>query len=117
RPESSAHREMLDTLRAAHGPVRLVARSIEPGLLPGLGRDWFDVLKELAARPCGADRLTIALERLPEVGRRAAETVTYHRLAELQALGVQLLRLDGLAPVSARLVVEPVGATQGVAWQ
>ena len=58
-------REIAETLRSTPGPVTLVVPSIRPGLIPGLNRDWFDLLKEAAVRPSSRGHVTIVLGAVP----------------------------------------------------
>ena len=99
-------RDMADALCRANGPVRIFVDRIRPGVLPGLGQDWFDILKSVALRPCGAGQLSIALGATPALGRDPEAVMVYHRLSELQAMGVLLRQLSGPAPDSGTLVID-----------
>ena len=109
RRDPSPCRDMVDALKLAGGPVRLSVDRIRPGTLPGLGVDWFDVLKSVASRPGGADRLKIILGATAEPGADPESIVIYHRLSELQAMGVSLDRVSGPPPESATLVINASG--------
>jgi hypothetical protein len=95
----------------------LVVDQIKPGVLPGLGQDWFDVLKAVSLRPSGPGQLMIALGTTPGLGRDPEDVLAYHRLAELQAMGVALRQVVGLAPESATLVLDSFGPHSARAYR
>jgi hypothetical protein len=116
-PCAAPAREIVDSLASATGPVCLVTNQITPGILAGLSRDWFDVLKQLASRPCGPDKLRIVLGQAPSAGSEAAGTVIYHRIAELTALGVKVECCDGSDRQASTLIIrDGDGAVQTV-WK
>ncbi len=110
-------REIVDGLRSATGPIRLTASSIDPGPIPGLNRDCYDLLKEAAMRPNGAGQLTIVLGCIPERGRNPSHTLGYHRLSELQACGVNLLVSEAPALSHGSLIVEGGGEIETSVWR
>jgi hypothetical protein len=78
-------------LHSASGSVELVANEIHSGPIRGLNRDWFDILKELALRPCGPASLRLILGRVPRADSSdSVEITAYHRIAELVGLGVTI---------------------------
>jgi len=78
-------------LLSASGPVEVVANEIHGGPIRGLNRDWFDILKELALRPCGPGSLHLILGRVPRADSGdPVEITAYHRVAELVGLGVSV---------------------------
>lgn len=116
-PSHAPGREIVDTLRESTGSVVLSAIGVETGLIPGFNRDWFDVLKEVASRPCGPQRLSIILGELPQWGDGPKAALAHHRLAELQQLGVDLRVIDGGAPPSASLLVDLDDPKNGTVWR
>ncbi len=58
---SSPGRELADSLLAAKGRIDLVFDSITPGPIHAFNKDWFDVLKQIAMRPCGPRSLRVVL--------------------------------------------------------
>jgi hypothetical protein len=117
QPSSSPCREIVDSLHAASGTVTLCVKSVESGIIPGLNKDWFDVLKAVAYRPCGPQRLTLLIGSSPEPGRDPDATLAYHRLAELQQLGVDLRLCAGADPEYANLLIDLHDARNGLAWR
>ena len=113
---ASPGREMVDSLMPATGEVSLVVAEVVPGPIPGLGRDWFDVLKQLASRPCGADKLTLILGRVPKAGSEASKTLAYHRVAELKALGVNVQSCDDSREIATLSVYNNDG-TLSTVWK
>jgi ATP-dependent helicase YprA (DUF1998 family) len=90
-PSVSPCRELSDSLQSASGSVELVANEIHSGPIRGLNRDWFDILKELALRPCGPASLRLILGRVPRADSSdSVEITAYHRIAELVGLGVTI---------------------------
>jgi ATP-dependent helicase YprA (DUF1998 family) len=84
-------RELSDSLLSASGPVEVIANEIHGGPIRGLNRDWFDILKELALRPCGPGSLHLILGRVPRADSSdPVEITAYHRVAELVGLGVSV---------------------------
>ena len=110
-------RELVDGLRSATGPIQLTTNSIEPGLIPGLNRDCYDLLKEAAMRPEGAGQLTIVLGGIPERGHHAGHTIGYHRLSELQACGVNILVCEGSLASEGSLILEGGGEIETSVWR
>jgi ATP-dependent helicase YprA (DUF1998 family) len=116
-PSAAPGREMVDTLQSATGLVTVVTNEIVSGVIKGLNHDWFDVLKELAARPCGSEKLRVLLVRVPQPGNSAADSLAYHRIAELKSLGVQICRIRSQNPAKSCLIVSGDSATPAVVWQ
>jgi hypothetical protein len=117
QPSRSSCREIIDSLRAASGAVTLCVNSIQSGIIPGLNKDWFDVLKEVASRPCGPQQLSLLIGSYPEPSRDPGATLAYHRLAELQQLGVDLRLCSGPSPEYASLLVDIHDAKDGTVWR
>lgn len=116
KSSASPCREVIDSLRSATGSVTLAVDRVEPGVLPGLGQDWFDVMKEVSLRPCGAGRLSLLLGRLPEYSRDPAQAIAFHRLAELQGLGVRVGLVNEVPP-HAVLSIDHDGPLPHVLWR
>jgi ATP-dependent helicase YprA (DUF1998 family) len=114
REQPAPAREMADALAAAVGPVTLVAPAIRPGLIPGLNRDWFDLLKEAAARPSVGPRLTVVLGAAPGTGT-PGEALARQRLAEIQALGASVR--VAAAPLTASVLDADRGPAGAVVWR
>lgn len=114
---ASPGREMVDSLMSAAATVSLVVDEIIPGPIRGLNRDWFDVLKQLASRPCGAEKVTLILGKVPTAGSAASETLAYHRVAELKALGVNVLSCERGAREFATLSVFDSDGTLNTVWK
>lgn len=87
---ASPGRELASALLASNGKIEIVVSKLCTGLIRGLNRDWFDVLKELASRPCGAGALKVIIGTVPVFGQDADSTIAYHRIAELQQMGVEV---------------------------
>ena len=87
---ASPGRELASALLASSGRIEIVLSKLCTGLIRGLNRDWFDVLKELASRPCGAGSLKLIIGKVPVFGQDADSTIAYHRIAELQEIGVEV---------------------------
>jgi hypothetical protein len=116
RPSTSPCREITDGLRESVGELLLIARAIEPGVIPGLNRDWFDILKEATLRPCGPASVTLILGELPDPGSVPDQTLAYHRLAELQGLGVSLRQCTEIAPAVGSLRINGSGTALEGVW-
>lgn len=116
-PSTSPGREVVDDLLSAKGTILVAVSDIRPGTIRGLNRDWFDIFKEVATRPCGPDKLHLVLAHVPANGANATETLAYHRIAELQGLGVRVGAIVGDAPHMSSLVVMDVDDTPVVVWQ
>ncbi|GEM_PF-1775848 len=114
---SSPGREMVDSLVSAAGSVSLVVDEIIPGPIRGLNYDWFDVLKQLANRPCGANKVTLILGKVPTAGAVALRTLAYHRIAELTALGVNVLLCEPSDRQFATLSVYNGDGTLNTVWK
>lgn len=108
------YREMVDSLLTSQGTVSIWVQSILPGVLPGLNRDWFDFLKEVAIRPTTTGQVTLNIEVLPQVGKSTGDTLASQRLAELQSLGVKVHASPKALP-KARLDIG--GDQDGVTWK
>lgn len=116
-PSAAPGREMVDSLQSAPAIVTLVAPEIRPGIIKGLNHDWFDVLKELATRPCGAEKLRLMVQNIPQSGGSAADSLAYHRIAELQSLGVIVNRVPTRPPAVSSLTVGDNTDEPIVVWQ
>jgi hypothetical protein len=116
RPSTSPCREIADWLRETQGQLLLVARSIEPSVIRGMNRAWFDILDEVALRPSGPSSVTLILGELPEPGSDPARTLAYHRLAGLQARGVSLQRCTGPEPQFGSLRMSSVESPCEGVW-
>ncbi len=114
---ASPGREMVDSLMSATGSVSLLVDEILPGSIRGFNRDWFDVLKQLASRPCGADKLSLVLGKVPSAGSEASETLAYHRVSELKALGVKVQSCDHGDREFATLTIQNSDGTLSVVWK
>lgn len=114
---SSPGREMVDSLMAATANVSLVVDKIMPDPIPGWNRDWFDVMKQLASRPSGADKVTLILGKVPNVGSDASDTLAYHRVAELKSLGVNVLSCDRVGRETATLSIFNSDGTLNTVWK
>ncbi len=117
QPSRSPCREIVDSLHEATGVVSLTVHSIESGTILGLNKDWFDILKEVASRPCGSRKLNLFIGSSPEPGRDPGATVAYHRLAELQQLGVNLQLYGESAPEYASLQIDLHDPREGMVWR
>ena len=114
---ASPGREMVDSLLSASGPVTLVTNEITAGTIRGLDRDWFDILKQVASRPSGPDKLTVVLGQVPSAGSDVIRTLAYHRVAELKSLGVIVECCDGSDRRTSTLsILENHGKVQTV-WK
>jgi hypothetical protein len=102
---------------SAAATVSLVVDEIVPGPIRGLNRDWFDVLKQLASRPCGADKVTLILGKVPVAGSAASRTLAYHRVAELTALGVNVLSCERGAREFATMSVFDSDGNLSTVWK
>jgi ATP-dependent helicase YprA (DUF1998 family) len=117
KPSAAPGREMVDSLLSGSGAVTLVAREIRTGAIRGLNKDWFDILKELALRPCGAGKLRLMLQNIPAPGSNSSDSAAYHRMAELQGLNVQIETI-GTSPVAASsLTVASSDDSLSVVWK
>jgi ATP-dependent helicase YprA (DUF1998 family) len=114
---ASPGREIVDSLMSAAAAVSLVVDEIIPGPIRGLNHDWFDVLKQLASRPCGADKVTLILGKVPTAGSATSKILSYHRVAELKALGVNVFSCDRGAREFATLSVFNSDGTPGTIWK
>lgn len=114
---ASPGREMVDSLMSANGPVSLVTNEIASGPIQGLNHDWFDVLKQLASRPVGADSLTIVLGKVPSAGSDVSRTLAYHRIAELKALGVKILCCNPVGRQFSTLTVRNSDGALNTIWK
>lgn len=114
---ASPGREMVDSLMSAKAAVTLIVDEIVPGPIRGLNRDWFDVLKQLASRPCGADKVTVILGKIPAAGSEASETLAYHRVAELKELGVNVRSCERSSREAATLSVFSSDGTINTIWK
>ncbi|GIW80408.1 MAG: hypothetical protein KatS3mg105_2215 [Gemmatales bacterium] len=117
QPSAAPGREMVDSLQSATATVTVVAAEILPGVIKGVNRDWFDILKELAVRPCGASRLKLLLRRIPRIGGTAMESLAYHRIAELQSLGVNVCRIEGGDPTCGSVTIADPADQPSVVWK
>jgi hypothetical protein len=108
---------MVDSLMAATANVSIVVDKIMPDPIPGLNRDWFDVMKQLASRPSGADKVTLILGKVPNVGSDASDTLAYHRVAELKSLGVNVLSCDRVGRETATLSIFNSDGTLNTVWK
>ena len=81
---------MADAVLTAAGPVTVASAGVAAGAIPGLGRDWFDVLAEVAARPPTRGKLTLLLGRIPPLGPDPADAHAHLRLAALATAGVDV---------------------------
>jgi ATP-dependent helicase YprA (DUF1998 family) len=114
---ASPGREMVDSLMSAAATVSLVVDEIIPGPIRGLNRDWFDVLKQLACRPCGPGNVTVILGKVPAAGSAASKILAYHRVAELKALGVNVFSCERGTRESATLSVFNSDGTLSTIWK
>ena len=102
---------------SATGPISLVTNEILPGTIRGLNRDWFDIFKQLAARPCGADKLKLVVVRVPTAGSEATNTLAYHRIAELKSLGVAVESCDAKGRQTCALTIQQSGDDVHAVWK
>lgn len=116
-PSAAPGREMVDSLQSASATVTVVAGEIRPGVIKGINHDWFDVLKALAGRPCGSNKLNIFLRRIPQPGGSASDSLAYHRIAELRSLGVNLFKIRSQQPAVSSLTVADATGQPTVVWQ
>lgn len=116
-PSAAPGREMVDSLQSARSTVSVIATEIRPGIIKGINHDWFDVLKELATRPCGAGKLRIYLQTIPKSGGLATDSLAYHRVAELQSLGVEVNQIRGDSPSCSSLTVTDSEGAPIRVWQ
>lgn len=114
---TSPGREMVDSLMSATGPISVVTNEILPGTIRGLNRDWFDIFKQLAARPCGPDKLKLAIARIPSAGSGASDTLAYHRISELKELGVAVESFDATDRKMAVLTIQQSDESIHAVWK
>ncbi len=112
--EPGAARAMADAVLAAAGPVTVAAAGLAAGPIPGLGRDWFDVLAEAAARPPTRGQLTLLLGRVPPLGPDPADAHAHLRLAALAAAGVAV---RAAPPPTAWASLRAGDGPDAVAWR
>jgi ATP-dependent helicase YprA (DUF1998 family) len=114
---ASPGRELAGALLAANGRIEIVVSNLCTGLIRGLNRDWFDVLKELASRPCGAEALKLVLGTVPVFGQDADSTIAYHRIAELQQMGVAVETAKGLERQYSNAQIYDVAGNISSVWR
>ena len=115
-------REIVDGLKRAEGEVTVVVNEIRPGIIPGLNKEWFDLLKEVALRPCGANNLKIRVRIIPRRGRfgqhgENKETIAFYRFAELMKLGVDIKLIEGSPVDKAYVRIADTTGQPSVIWK
>jgi len=113
----SPGRELARDLLAAGGRIAIVLGGLSTGSIRGLNRDWFDILKELALRPCGPEFLKLIIGKAPVFGSDADSTISYHRISELREMGAQIeLAKEGSRQFSNANIFDVAGNIESV-WR